>query len=337
MKKFIITILIIFSVLPVLSLADMVIPPVSNAHILSGPQTAKLSWTNPLDSSFVKTIILRSTIPIPEYFTYEATAGLCDEVYHEKGENFLDKDLAKNLSYYYILYTQDKSEKYSQAIILEKKITEKEIETNQSANSTQINNNLIGATSAIVNEVSRHEAGLIYNFNKTIEPTPGSNAARLSLFIIIKSPHDLTSQDKNAISFFIASGTPTTIVLGTGERAGVLNSYLSVFNKLPTNTLEWQDIIKIANGRWPNERNIASEKKASDIFFRTIYQRKPNLNNAYDSAAITVIAYGLRPAQRNIASEKNAINIYRSIFKKSPVEATDWDLVRAIAYSGASR
>jgi hypothetical protein len=38
-----------------------------------------------------------------------------------------------------------------------------------------------------------------------------------------------------------------------------------------------------------------------------------------------------------MANEKKAIEIYRSIFGKNPVEAVDWDLVRAIAYSGAIR
>jgi hypothetical protein len=154
---------------------------------------------------------------------------------------------------------------------------------------------------------------------------------------MVKSPHDLKEQDKNAISYFIDQGTPTTIILGAGERTGVLNSYLSVFDKLPRNTLEWQDVIKIANGRWPDEKNLESEKLASDTFFSAIYKRNPDMNNPNDNAAVTVIAYGLRPGNRNMESEKNAINIYTSIFKKAPVEANDWDLIRAIAYSGAVR
>ena len=101
--------------------------------------------------------------------------------------------------------------------------------------------------------------------------------------------------------------------------------------------MEWQDIIKISNGRWPDERNMESESEASDTFFSAIYQRKPDMNNPNDNAAVTVIAYGLRPAERNMESEKNAIKIYRSIFKKGPISAVEWDLVRAIAYSGATR
>ena len=159
----------------------------------------------------------------------------------------------------------------------------------------------------------------------------------MALFIIVKSPHSLNENDKNAISYFIHEGTPTTIVLGTGERTGVLNSYLSAFDKLPRSVLEWQDIIKIANGRWPTEKSLESEEKASSQYFSAIYERKPNMSDPNDNAAVTVIAYGLRPASRNLESEKNAIDIYRAIFGKSPTEAVDWDLVRAIAYSGAVR
>ena len=82
---------------------------------------------------------------------------------------------------------------------------------------------------------------------------------------------------------------------------------------------------------------LNAEKKAADISFSTIYKRSPNMDNPNDNAAVTVIAYGLRPANRDMENEKKAIKIYKSIFKKAPTKANDWDLVRAIAYSGAVR
>ena len=156
-------------------------------------------------------------------------------------------------------------------------------------------------------------------------------------FISTKSPHSLNEQDKFAIAYYIHEGTQTTKILGAGERTGVLNSYLSVFDKLPRTEEEWQDVIKIANGRWPNERNLSQEKQTEDTTFASIYQRTPDMSNPHDNAAVTVITYGLRPADRNMDSEKAAIKIYRGIFGKDPVEAVDWDIVRAIAYSGAIR
>lgn len=59
---------------------------------------------------------------------------------------------------------------------------------------------------------------------------------------------------------------------------------------------------------------------------------KPN-----DNAAITVMTYGLRPAVRNMDSEKAGIRIFKNIYGYNPDSAVDWDIVRAIAYSGAVR
>ncbi len=303
----------------------------TKATIKDGRNKVEIFWQNP-KKNFNKIILFRSTIPIEDYFSYEAVEGLCDKIYNGQDESYTDDNLAENLYYYYILFSQDKNGYYSRATVLEKKPYEEKNKKNKPKFSS-----LAGVSTRVVNEVSLHEAGIVYNYNKPITPKADSASRRLALFIIVKSPHSLTTKDKNAISYFIASGTPTTIVLGSGERAGVLDSYLSVFAKLPRSLREWQDIIKIANGRWPDERNPESEKRAANIFFGAIYNRSPNLSNPYDNAAVTVIAYGLRPAKRNLASEKKAIEIYTTIFKKPPLNATDWDLVRAIAYSGATR
>lgn len=135
---------------------------------------------------------------------------------------------------------------------------------------------------------------------------------------------------------FITYGTPSTISLGAGERAGVINSYRQAFNKLPKTKEEWLDVIKIANGRWLNEKNKEAEERAK-INFNLVYLREPNRNNPHDNAAITVMAYGLRPAERNLDSEKASIKIFKNIYEYNPEKATAWDVVRAIAYSGAIR
>jgi len=333
MKKIFIFILVFILIYPYLIQAktrNTYNYKIENAQIIGEDEQVFLYWENPKDINFFNVVILRSTIPIADYFTYEATEGLCDEIYRGKEKSFKDEGLAVNLPYYYILYAQDKLGNYSDAIVLKREIKTKEKEKKYSKN-------LSGASAEVVNEVTLNEAGIIYNYNRSSKVKLDTNTRRLALFIIVKSPHDLKDEDKKAISYFIASGTPTTILLGAGERTGVLNSYLSVFNKLPKNVLEWQDVIKIANGRWPNERSLESEEKASNLYFSAIYQRKPDMDNPNDNAAVTVIAYGLRPANRNMESEKKAIKIYRSIFHKAPREAGDWDLVRAIAYSGAVR
>jgi hypothetical protein len=338
MKKIYTLLLIIMLTIPLAGRANIEIGKTINPTIEENLDSATLTWENPQDFSFSKTVIFRSSILIEDYFTYEAVEGLCDKVYEGNDETYTDIGLAQNLSYYYVFFSVDKYDGNSKAIVLKKNPVTRTENDNESEIKPQENTrSLVGAPSETVNRVALNEAGIVYNYNKAINSERNKESKRLTLFIIVKSPHDLSENDRNAISYFIDQGTPTTILLGNGERAGVLNSYLSVFDKLPRNTLEWQDVIKIANGRWPDERNLDHEEEASDVFFNAIYRRDPDINNPKDSSAITIIAYGLRPAQRNMESEKNAIHIYRSIFNRNPTEASDWDLVRAIAYSGATR
>ena len=142
--------------------------------------------------------------------------------------------------------------------------------------------------------------------------------------------------EKNVIDYFVSYGTRSTRQLGAGERAGVINSFQSAFGRLPDEQSEWDDIIKVANGRWPVERNVEAEKRAEELFEK-IYLRPADRTHQYDEAAVAIIAYGLRPAQRNMKSENTARKIFEDIFKHAPLNATDWDMVRAIAYSGATR
>ena len=95
-------------------------------------------------------------------------------------------------------------------------------------------------------------------------------------------------------------------------------------------------MVKIANGRWPSVTSAAAENRA-ETSFKTIYLRNADMNDAHDNAAVTVMAYGLRPANRNLDSEKAAIKSFRAIFGFAPTSATNWDAVRAIAYSGSTR
>jgi len=45
----------------------------------------------------------------------------------------------------------------------------------------------------------------------------------------------------------------------------------------------------------------------------------------------------LRPSDRNLNSEKTAIKTFKAIYGYNPSTASAWDIVRAIAYSGATR
>lgn len=146
----------------------------------------------------------------------------------------------------------------------------------------------------------------------------------------------LSGQEELAARYFILYGTHSSLALGEGERAGVLVSYQRAFGRLPRLAAEWEDVLLIAQGRWPQERSKGAEEVAAGLFAK-IYKRDALMTDRHDSAAIMVMAYGLRPTPRNLASELRAVMIFRSVFGKIPGTSADWDAVRAIAYSGAKR
>ena len=192
--------------------------------------------------------------------------------------------------------------------------------------------NLYGQGKDIVEAVSLSEAEIVFGYNEEIEMD--EEIAKIYQSII--ATEELTSEELMSIAYFIQVGTKTTARLGAGERAGVVNSFRSAFGHLPEALADWQDVIKIANGRWPGITSTIAEEAAKDKFVE-IYMREANLNDANDNAAVSIIAYGLRPVNRNLASEQAAVKIFKSIFGNNPESATDWDVVRAIAYSGAKR
>lgn len=193
---------------------------------------------------------------------------------------------------------------------------------------------LADVKSEIVEAVSQGEAQTVYGYNQYVRlDETGKN---LYTKITDKNLTGLKERDKYSIAYFIQFGAPTTKRLGAGERAGVINSFKAAFARLPQAETDWQDVIKIASGRWTKQRSVSAEERAKTSF-RKIYLRQPNQARAYDNNAVMILAYGLRPANRNLNSEAAAIKIFRGIYKYSPTSAIDWDIMRTIAYSGASR
>ncbi len=149
----------------------------------------------------------------------------------------------------------------------------------------------------------------------------------------------LSETMESSINNFITYGVDNnTKKLGEGERAAVMYSYKTAFNKLPETEEELADAIKIANGRWPNITNNEAEKRAKKQF-QKIYKRIADMNNSKDNAAVTVMAYGLRQKaeNRNLESEKQGINIFKNIYGHHPSSTEDWNIMQAITYSGSSR
>jgi len=131
---------------------------------------------------------------------------------------------------------------------------------------------------------------------------------------------------------FVASGTNSTFKLGAGERAGVLNSYKSTFDKLPETLAEWEDVVRISNNILPQKSNLLAESKAK-AQFKKIYQREFNAKKLTDKNAVNMIAYGLRLAARDLDLERAGIKNFVEIYYYLPSSATDWDIVRAVAYN----
>ena len=194
---------------------------------------------------------------------------------------------------------------------------------------------LTGVDWETLERVSATEANIIYNYNQFVN----LDDIEVSLYsnLVARQTSELSGDEKYSIAMFIHDGTQTTYRLGAGERAGVVNSYRSVFGRLPKVAADWQDVIKIANGRWPYESNTDKEAEAESTKFQRVYLRSADMENPNDNAAVTIMTYGLRPVDRNMSSERNGINIFKAIYGYDPTSAEDWDIVRAIAYSGAIR
>jgi uncharacterized delta-60 repeat protein len=153
---------------------------------------------------------------------------------------------------------------------------------------------------------------------------------------ILNLDKTITDIERSTINNFIVYGTKSTLRLGSGERAAVINSYYKAYSRLPNSEAEWSDLLKIANGRWPIERNSNIEEQAK-IEFSRVYGRNPVMSNNLDQNTIMVMAYGLMPRPRNLISEQTAITTFKWIYEHSPVNATDWNIIRGIAYSGLQR
>jgi hypothetical protein len=156
---------------------------------------------------------------------------------------------------------------------------------------------------------------------------------------LIKDVPQVSQATLDAINNFITYGVDqNTVKLGAGQRAAVVNSFKSAFDRLPTSQTDITDVVKIANGRWPSQTSPTAIADAK-VNFKKVYLRDADMNNANDNAAITIMAYGLQQQaqNRNLNSEKVGIRTFKYIYGRLPSSAQDWNVVAAITYSGATR
>lgn len=219
-------------------------------------------------------------------------------------------------------------------IIAPLKIEKMEAKIAKSENKYETVTHLAGLDAALVEVISAAEAKNIFAAKQQVKMS--KDAAASYNAIIGNNKDKLNNSILIPIMAFIQDGTNTTKRLGVGERAGVIDSYAAAFGKFPKNEADWKDVIKIANGRWPAGRNVKKETQAN-ADFKKIYLRAPNRKNVHDDAAVMLSSYGLRPAKRNLNAEKSAMKIFKNIYSHNAKTASEWDMVRAIAYSGAKR
>ncbi len=146
-------------------------------------------------------------------------------------------------------------------------------------------------------------------------------------------PNDATDAERAAVNNFLSFGTRTSLKLGEGERAGVVDSFRAAFGRIPKSECDWQDALRIANGKQPGQRSPAREAQSATLFAK-LFGRKPDANDATDRNAIDMMSYGIRPQSRDLTAETDAIRFFREKMGRAPANATDWDAMRAIAYAG---
>ncbi len=326
-----------FSITPDPSDEEDITPPskITEFNLERDQEEIYLDWVNPEEDNFKEVVVLRSISEIFEYMDHRVISSLSQEVYRGNEESFTDENLSSDTNYFYAIFGVNENNDYSDPTIIKGVVDKPEEEEEEIPKEYKDIKNLAGISSEIVEKVSQAESSQIKSHNQRV----GLDDVTIPLYeyIVEKREDDLDQSERYSLAQFIHQGGQTTEWLGAGERAGVVSSYHKVFRRLPRTEKEWQDVIKIANGRWPEERNHEAEEETKNEYFREVYQRDPDMSNPNDSAAVTIITYGLRPAKRNLESEASAINIFRGIYDKTPETTIDWDIVRAIAYSGASR
>jgi hypothetical protein len=305
---------------------------VRNAQIFTFENGALIKWNNPTDSDYVRTIVIRKEGEAPKSVNDGET------IYEGNGNEYTDLGLELGKKYGYSIFTYDRRPNFSEAVKLSATIQNKTSYIQKSVKNTDYKvfgmiDNLSSVQSEKVDQVSMSEGGRVAAHGSFVNMA--KSGAEYYDRVVAQTPGTISQNQKYSLAYFIQNGTPTTARLGAGERAGVASSYVKTYGRLPQSENEWQDVIKIANGRWPGQKNIQAEAAAKKEF-KTIYKREGK-NTADDNAVIAIMAYGLRPSERNTRSEAMAINTFKSIFGKAPTVATDWDKVRAIAYSGAKR
>ncbi len=179
----------------------------------------------------------------------------------------------------------------------------------------------------------------VTDFGQFVKDFLHDNGGVSELDIIEGEMSSLSAYARNAIIDFVKYGVDeNSRRLGRGERLAVIFSYRQAYGRLPYDGYDMDDVVRIANGRWPQKRNASAEARAK-ANFRNVYKREANMSNTHDEAAVVVMAYGLRQKwyNRNLESERWGLTIFGNIYNHNPDTTEEWNILQAITYSGATR
>ncbi len=322
---------------------------VTNLEGTTSTGLVNLHWDNPADADLLAIKVVRKIGSYP----VDISDGTL--IYSGLNSSYLNVGLVNGTTYYYAAFAQDTSLNYSSLSSGSKLsvtmgqssgggggggggggISPAPLPSLPTPAPLEIVNPLpISQTKTILEEIALESKMIASN-----GLSPADQDRRIKVLskyqAIINADTTFNTTQRASIINFICNGTDTTRVIGEGERAGVLNSYLRVYGTLPNDESEWSDVLKIAHGRWPSNRNATAEERAFKQF-KKIYGRAPDLMRSVDENAIKVMSYGLLPSQRNTKNEQAAIKSYRWVYGVTPRSAEAWNIIRAIAYSGAKR
>ena len=140
----------------------------------------------------------------------------------------------------------------------------------------------------------------------------------------------LGAADVVAATNFVSYGVDgRTQELGSGERLALVRDQMETLGKL-----RWKELVQIANGQKPTERNLPKER-AQVAVARAIYKklvgRDPNFKVTKEDLAWNTLMYRIR-FQRDLNKERQGIAKFKQIEKRIPKSPFDWAAVRAWGY-----
>lgn len=144
---------------------------------------------------------------------------------------------------------------------------------------------------------------------------------------------DLVLVSKVTVANFIENGSTSTMHLGEGERAGIINSFKAIYGKYPSTACEWQDVVDMGSDKVPMTKNAVREM-AKKTVFKGLFGRE---NKTDDQRTLDLMTYGLRPMSRDLGKEASGITRFAAHYGHSPITSDDWDLARALAYGFSAK